>query len=68
MASPARADSVGTIAPEPEDDGNAVPTMASTDWVDYDYDAVDASVFAEEEVLPTASVLNVPKCFLGPLL
>lgn len=67
MASPARADSVGTIAPEPEDGGNAVPTMASTDWVDYDYDTVDAVIFAEEESLPTvlgADAIKAPHAIL----
>ena len=55
-ALPALADSAD-YPPEDKTDngGNAVPTMADTDWVDYDYESVDAAVFSEDaEALPAS--------------
>ncbi len=56
IAAPVLADSSDGAGQEEENDaGNAVPTMADTDWVDYDYESVDASIFDEDaDAIPTA--------------
>ncbi len=50
----ALADSSEGVTDDPAPDGgNAVSTMADSDWVDYDYESVDAAIF-EESAVPAA--------------
>ena len=55
LALPVLADSAGGQTQEETDEGNTVPTMADDQWVDYDYESVDAAVFQEDaDALPAA--------------